>query len=190
MTEVRPVALPDRFSLGEESGSLNYYEHHLGDYLKDTLHLSMLEEGAYRRLLDSYYGRESGIPKDQVFRIARAVSKAEKDAVKAVLKEFFRLVGDVWVKDRCEQEIARFREKQSKARASANARWHPSEGNANASEPHMPTQCSPVSSLQSPTKNKNSEDLKGLSESRKAEFQADLSRLTTMQRQRVAQTKT
>ena len=46
--------------------------HHLGDYAKDTAHLSMLETGAYRLLLDRYYGTEQGIPADQAHRIARA----------------------------------------------------------------------------------------------------------------------
>jgi len=27
---------------------MNYYEHHLGDYVRDTAHLSMLEDGACR----------------------------------------------------------------------------------------------------------------------------------------------
>jgi uncharacterized protein YdaU (DUF1376 family) len=31
---------------------VNYYERHIGDYLKDTAHLSLLEHGIYTRLLD------------------------------------------------------------------------------------------------------------------------------------------
>lgn len=151
---------------------VNYYELHLGDYLKDTLHLSMLEDGAYQRLLGAYYSREGGIPKDQVYRVARATTAPERKAVDSVLKEFFKLANGVWIKDRCEQEIARYRERQEKARNSANARWHPSERNANASETHMPSQCSPVSSLQSPDLRKESETKNGLSESRKAEIGA------------------
>ena len=60
---------------------MNYYERHLGDYAKDTGHLSMLEHGAYTLLLDRYYSTEEGIPADQVHRIARARTKEEKDAV-------------------------------------------------------------------------------------------------------------
>ena len=41
---------------------MNYYERHIGDYLKDTAHLSLLEHGVYSRLLDVYYTRESPIP--------------------------------------------------------------------------------------------------------------------------------
>jgi uncharacterized protein YdaU (DUF1376 family) len=89
---------------------MNYYERHLGDYAKDTAHLSMLEHGAYNLLLDRYYGTEAGIPADQVYRVGRAATRAEKRAVDTVLKEFFTLVDDCWVKNRVEEEIQRYRD--------------------------------------------------------------------------------
>lgn len=33
---------------------MNYYEHHLGDYYRKAKHLTLLEHGAYRMLLDLY----------------------------------------------------------------------------------------------------------------------------------------
>ena len=62
---------------------MNYYPHHIGDYLKDTAHLTMIEDGAYRRLIDLYYLHEQPLPseKRQVYRLARASSPAEKKAV-------------------------------------------------------------------------------------------------------------
>lgn len=94
---------------------MNYYEHHLGDYAKDTAHLTMLEDGAYRRLLDRYYGTEQGIPADQAHRIARARTREEKAAVDAVLEEFFTLDDGVWKNSRAEEEIAKFAAKKPKA---------------------------------------------------------------------------
>lgn len=84
---------------------MNYYERHLGDYAKDTGHLSMTEHGAYTLLLDRYYGTEKGIPADQAHRLARARTPEETDAVDAVLREFFTLVDGVWIHGRVEQEI-------------------------------------------------------------------------------------
>lgn len=84
---------------------MNYYEHHLGDYAKDTGHLSMLEHGAYRILLDRYYSTEAGIPAAQVYRLARARSEEERQAVDVVLEEFFDLVEGVWINRRAEEEI-------------------------------------------------------------------------------------
>ncbi|MGZ8220018.1 MAG: YdaU family protein [Methylobacter sp.] len=90
---------------------MNYYERHLGDYAKDTAHLSMLEHGAYSLLLDRYYGTESGIPKDQAHRLARARSKEEKQAVDAVLDEFFTLKDGVYINQRAEDEITKAQSK-------------------------------------------------------------------------------
>lgn len=87
---------------------MNYYERHLGDYAKDTLHLSMLEHGAYTLLMDRYYSTERGIPSEQVYRVALARSKDEKAAVDSVLSEFFTLNDGVWVKGRIEEEIERY----------------------------------------------------------------------------------
>lgn len=84
---------------------MNYYERHLGDYAKDTAHLTMLEHGAYGLLLDRYYGTEQGIPADQAHRVARARTREEKQAVDAVLSEFFTLRDGVWVNQRAEEEI-------------------------------------------------------------------------------------
>lgn len=130
---------------------MNYYEHHIGDYAKDAGYLSMIEDGAFRRLLDAYYTREAPLPTSakDCCKLARASSKAERDAVVYVLGEFFELREDGHHQKRCDEEIERFQLKSEKARRSANARWgsiHPdSEGNANASSDvmrtHIPTHC-------------------------------------------------
>lgn len=91
---------------------MNYYERHLGDYAKDTAHLTMLEHGAYNLLLDRYYATESGIPADQAHRLARARTREEKDAVDNILAEFFELVDGVWRNHRAEEEIMAYMGKQ------------------------------------------------------------------------------
>lgn len=93
---------------------MNYYERHLGDYARDTSHLSMLEHGAFTLLLDRYYSSEQPIPAAQAHRLARARTKEEQKAVDAVLDEFFKLIGDAWVNTRVEAEIAK---KESKTKA-------------------------------------------------------------------------
>lgn len=116
---------------------MNYYERHIGDYLKDTAHLSLLEHGIYTRLLDVYYTREGGIPDKDAARLIGARSRDEREALQAVLAEFFELVDGIHIQRRCNREIERYKGKQEKARRSAEARWGASkaqcEGNANAS---------------------------------------------------------
>jgi uncharacterized protein YdaU (DUF1376 family) len=84
---------------------VNFYKRHIGDYLKDTAHLSLLEHGVYTRLLDVYYTRESGIPDAQAARLISARTKEECAALKLVLEEFFDLVDETWIQHRCEREI-------------------------------------------------------------------------------------
>lgn len=105
----------------------------------------MIEDAAYRRLLDAYYIRERALPADvrECCKLARAQSKQERDAVAYVLREFFDLREDGHHQQRADSEIARFQDKQSKAKRSAEARWSKrgthSEGNANASPNAMRT---------------------------------------------------
>jgi hypothetical protein len=51
---------------------MRFYPFHVGDYLSHTRHLSLLEDLAYRRMLDAYYLHEQalvGTPAE----IARAI---------------------------------------------------------------------------------------------------------------------
>lgn len=116
---------------------MNFYKFHLGDYYKKTSHLSMLEDGAYRRLMDAIYLREGPLPqnKEQVYRLARAFTDAEKDAVDVVLAEFFILTDAGYTNARCDAELASVRSKSAKAAESAGRRW----GGADAMPTHVPT---------------------------------------------------
>lgn len=88
---------------------MNYYPFHIGDYAKDTAHLSMIEDGAYRRLLDLYYVSEKPLPADKqrIHRLARALTKQEKQAIDTMLSEFFTLTDEGWTHARCDGEIAK-----------------------------------------------------------------------------------
>lgn len=145
---------------------MNYFELHIGDYDSATAHLSVLEDGIYGRLLRVYYRTEAPLPADhkQVCRLVRALSKPERDTVAAMLAEFFELREDGWHNVRGDEEIARFQDKQRKAKASADARWSAhrpqSEGNANASADAMRTHCegnAPRARPQSPDTKPSSE---------------------------------
>jgi uncharacterized protein YdaU (DUF1376 family) len=86
---------------------VNYYQHHIGDFMRDTAYLSAVEEGIYRRAIDWYYANEKPLPSDikLVCRYLRARDKAEIAAVNAVLSEFFVLTEDGYTQSRCDKEI-------------------------------------------------------------------------------------
>ena len=87
---------------------MNYYSHHIGDYLSATAHLTLLEHGAYRRMIDVYYIHESALPLDrkQVYRLVGARTKEEREAVDSVLEEFFTESEEGWIQSRCDHEIS------------------------------------------------------------------------------------
>ncbi len=116
---------------------MNHYPRHVGDYIRDTVGLSMLEEGAYTRLLDQYYVRDGPLPADMqiLYRLARATSKAERAAVDSVLAIFFIPGEDGWHQKRADRELETYRARSDSASLSAQSRW--SKRNAIA----MPTQC-------------------------------------------------
>ena len=86
---------------------MNYYSHHIGDYLSATAHLTLLEHGVYRRLIDVYYINESALPADpvQVQRLVGARTTEEREAVETILREFFTLTDSGWSQARCDYEI-------------------------------------------------------------------------------------
>lgn len=118
---------------------MNYYEHHLGDWAAATGHLTWDEDMAYTRLLRAYYHHEKAIPDGQQYRLAKATTPAQRKAVDQVLAEFFELRDGHHHQKRADAEIARFQDKQRKAKASAEARWQQTERNANASPNAMRT---------------------------------------------------
>lgn len=105
---------------------MNFYPHHIGDYLTATAHLTWLEDCAYRRLLDVYYSREQAIPADvaQACRLVRATTKDERKAVETVLREFFTLA-DGWTHGRCDEEIVKAQEAAERARVNGKKGGRP-----------------------------------------------------------------
>ena len=116
-----------------------YYQHHIGDYRRDTSHLTLLEHGIYRQLLDLYYITECALDANAL-RLICARTTEEKDATKQILAEFFEFIDGKYIHKRCENEIKNFHEKSRKAAESAKARWESNKNkdlqNANALQTH------------------------------------------------------
>ena len=103
-----------------------YYQRHLGDYAAAAGYLSALEHGVYTLLLDWYHKNERAIPRELVFQISKANTRAEKKAADTVLNAFFKWhPGQGWRHEGAEAAIAKMRDTSEKKRAAANQRWHP-----------------------------------------------------------------
>lgn len=114
---------------------MNYYSHHIGDYRRDTMYLSLLEHGVYRQLLDMYYLSERPIPLETevVFRRLRADTEQERQAVEFVLSEFFQkdeTEDGGWRHRRCDAEIEAYQAKAERARSNGKLGGRPSKTKA------------------------------------------------------------
>ena len=117
---------------------MNFYKHYLGDYARDTQSLSLVEHGAYRVLLDHCYATEKQLPPaPEVYRIAKAMTAAEKKAVDKVIGLFFPGGGN----PRCVEEIANAKAYADAQAIRSNMRWHKqAQSPADASHSHSHSQ--------------------------------------------------
>lgn len=94
---------------------MNWYKRYPSDYMGKTAHLSLIEHGAYNVLLDHCYSQEKLCSdKDAVYRIARAFTQQERDAVDSVLLQYFVLTGDFYTNKRVNKELAKATEQSIK----------------------------------------------------------------------------
>lgn len=100
-----------------------YYKHYIGDFNRHTGHLSVAQDGAYRRLMDHYYSTECALPADKnsLYRICGAMEKYERAAVDFVCQQFFSECDGKLFHERVEEEIAIAQKKIEKLRANASA---------------------------------------------------------------------
>jgi uncharacterized protein YdaU (DUF1376 family) len=104
---------------------LHYYNHNIGDYRRDTAHLTLLEHGVYRQLLDQYYLDEAPIEKDlnKIHRYLQIKTEEEKNALTNVLQDFFMETENGYVHKRCDDTIQEYQKKSEVASKAAKARW-------------------------------------------------------------------
>lgn len=75
---------------------MNFYKRYMADYAKKTARLTLAQHGAYTLLLDEVYASEAPLPSgmDALYRVCRAMTKAEQEAVKSVAALFFPINED------------------------------------------------------------------------------------------------
>ena len=107
-----------------------WYPRYYHNYKAATGHLTIAEHGALTLLLDEYYAQGGPIhaePK-RLMHLLRAHTDVEKEAVRAVLAEFFVMDKGKWRNNRADREIAVRNELIEKKRRAAvegnNRRWN------------------------------------------------------------------
>lgn len=85
---------------------MNFFKLYIGDYQRDTAHLSVTEHGAYLLMLQHYYATEKPLPTGKALhRMLRAADKAERDAIEAVASQFWTTTDAGLVNVRADQEL-------------------------------------------------------------------------------------
>jgi len=120
--------------------TMHYYQFNIGDYASHTRHLNVIEDCAYRRLLDFYYLHEKPIKQHD---IARQINMREHEQeVLSVLNEFFLSSDDGFVSPRANKEIEHFHSKITQAskagKASAERRFNGRSTDVQPTNNHKP----------------------------------------------------
>lgn len=97
---------------------MNFFKLYIGDYQRDTAHLSIAEHGAYVLMLQHYYATEKPLPKGKALhRMLRAQDKRERDAIDTIAREFWTETEEGLVNERADEEITK-----ANTQAETNAR--------------------------------------------------------------------
>lgn len=100
---------------------MHYYQHHIGDFQRDTASLSDADTLAYLRLIWMYYDTEQPLPNEPAKLAFKIGSTEEK--VSIILQTYFHLVNNSWRHTRCDEELSKVYKSSEKARDKANKRW-------------------------------------------------------------------
>ncbi len=105
---------------------MHYYQFNIGDYRKDTVHLSPLEHYIYRYLIDWYYLDEKPIPKKTQGVLRRlGLGSDGLSNLQNVLQDFFEETENGWIHKRIDREISAFHRKRERARENGKAGGRP-----------------------------------------------------------------
>lgn len=115
---------------------MNYYKFHIGDYRKDTMHLTRLEHSIYRDLIDLYYLEEKPIPNETqwVIRRLRLITQEEKDALQSVLSDFFSLENGVFRHKKIDDDLESYRQNSDKNKENGKKGGRPKSKKTNEKE--------------------------------------------------------
>jgi uncharacterized protein YdaU (DUF1376 family) len=132
---------------------MHYYQFNIGDYLSHTKHLDLMEDLAYRRLLDLYYLHERPL-NSGIASVARQIGMRDhENEVKSVLEEFFNLFDDGWINHRADKEIKHYHSKIDQAsragKASAERR-----SNTRSTDVQLTNNQEPITNNHKPIKEK------------------------------------
>lgn len=100
---------------------MHYYQHHIGDFIKDTSFLTNEEVGIYLKLLWLYYDTEQPLP-NSTFELSMKVNaRDQQEVLSGILDMFFTLQDNEWHHTRCDKEIKHYQQQLETASRAGKA---------------------------------------------------------------------
>ena len=104
---------------------MHYYQFNIKDYSFATIRMSLMEDLAFRRMLDLFYESEKPLP-FELKRIAKLIGMSDfQEEIRDVLNEFWSETESGWVNDRANEEIAKYQAKADSARVNGKKGGRP-----------------------------------------------------------------
>lgn len=93
---------------------MNFFKLYIGDYQRDTAHLSVTEHGAYLLMLQHYYATEKPLPTGKsLHRMLRAQERSEREAIDTIVTQFWKETDSGLVNPRSDREIGKAEHQRS-----------------------------------------------------------------------------
>ena len=91
---------------------MHYYQHHIGDFIKDTSFLTNEEIGIYLKLIWLYYDSEKPLP-NNLFELGMKTGTRDNQIVLEGLLEMFFILDEnnqCWNHNRCDKELEHYKQ--------------------------------------------------------------------------------
>ena len=143
---------------------MHYYTFNIGDYVNNTKHLDLMEDLAYRRLLDHYYDTEKPLNLN-VKKLSRLICMAKQQKIiENVLEEFFEETDQGYVQKRVQLEIDAYHSKADVARANGKKGGRPKKTQAKPKKTQPVNLANPTLTQQEPNPNPEKSESKAKQE--------------------------
>jgi uncharacterized protein YdaU (DUF1376 family) len=102
---------------------MHYYQHHIGDFIKDTSFLTNEEIGIYLKLIWLYYDSEKPLPNNLFELGMKTGTRDNTEMLSGLLEMFFSFhsVEDCWHHTRCDKELEHYKQQLTTASKAGKA---------------------------------------------------------------------
>lgn len=102
---------------------MHYYQHHIGDFIKDTSFLTNEEIGIYLKLIWLYYDTEKPLPNNLFELGMKTGTRDNTEMLSGLLEMFFSFhsTENLWHHNRCDKEIEHYKQQLSIASKAGKA---------------------------------------------------------------------